>query len=248
MPPNKLCRTSTPFLRSQPKSQVYGHPYFRSLQVNISKTHDHPKSSSPLNPAIPWKIPNLPPLRPGRHPQRSINKKKPNISKHIHRWKSSISTPSRTPSNKKGTLTGKTAVITGGSRGIGLAIAQRFALEGASCILVGRDELTLQKALETLFRPGYFEVEREDGRVLQEHSFISGDISHRDFWVDLVKSAEVRLISSTISLTEFQTRKVNWLLFLLFYLYGSKLYLKHSIEFKRTYQLSLSRVLKIPIQ
>lgn len=42
------------------------------------------------------------------------------------------------------------AVITGGSRGIGLAIAQRFASDGASITLVGRDEARLQTALEAL--------------------------------------------------------------------------------------------------
>ncbi|KAI5864412.1 NAD(P)-binding protein [Durotheca rogersii] len=47
-------------------------------------------------------------------------------------------------------LVGKRCVVTGGSRGIGLAIARTFAAYGASCVLVGRDEFTLQEAVATL--------------------------------------------------------------------------------------------------
>ncbi|KAI1269542.1 NAD(P)-binding protein [Xylariaceae sp. FL1019] len=47
-------------------------------------------------------------------------------------------------------LAGKNCLITGASRGIGLAIAQRFAAEGASCTLVARDRQALEQALETL--------------------------------------------------------------------------------------------------
>ncbi|ETS78671.1 hypothetical protein PFICI_08524 [Pestalotiopsis fici W106-1] len=47
-------------------------------------------------------------------------------------------------------LLNKHAVITGGSRGIGLAIAHRFAAEGASVTLVGRDEGRLRSALDSL--------------------------------------------------------------------------------------------------
>src|SRR3984957_3604895 len=43
-------------------------------------------------------------------------------------------------------LAGKVAVITGGSSGIGLATAQRFADEGASVYIVGRRQSELNKA------------------------------------------------------------------------------------------------------
>ncbi|KAK8086533.1 NAD(P)-binding Rossmann-fold containing protein [Apiospora phragmitis] len=47
-------------------------------------------------------------------------------------------------------LAGARAIVTGGSRGIGLAIAKHFAAEGASITLVGRDEARLQTALQSL--------------------------------------------------------------------------------------------------
>ncbi|WP_380787708.1 SDR family NAD(P)-dependent oxidoreductase [Sphingomonas sp. R86521] len=47
-------------------------------------------------------------------------------------------------------LTGKTAVVTGGGSGIGLASAQRFIDEGAFVYIFGRRQAALDAALETL--------------------------------------------------------------------------------------------------
>lgn len=49
----------------------------------------------------------------------------------------------------------QTAVITGGSSGIGLATAQRLALEGARVILIARNEEKLRAALDTLPGAGH---------------------------------------------------------------------------------------------
>src|SRR5215211_9439649 len=47
-------------------------------------------------------------------------------------------------------LTGKTAIVTGGSRGIGKAIARQLALEGVDVAIVARDQETLEATASEL--------------------------------------------------------------------------------------------------
>ncbi|MCA7013771.1 SDR family oxidoreductase [Dickeya dadantii] len=51
-----------------------------------------------------------------------------------------------------GKLDGKIAVITGGSAGIGLATAKLFAREGATVVITGRDQASLDAAVQGLER------------------------------------------------------------------------------------------------
>ncbi len=55
---------------------------------------------------------------------------------------------------KKGELVGRTAFITGGSKGIGLAIALAMAKEGASIAICGRSKIDLDNALKSLEKTG----------------------------------------------------------------------------------------------
>ena len=49
-----------------------------------------------------------------------------------------------------GTLDGKAALVTGGTSGLGIAIAERFLAEGSSVVVTGRDEALGAQALEQL--------------------------------------------------------------------------------------------------
>ncbi|KAG9206076.1 hypothetical protein G6514_006355 [Epicoccum nigrum] len=61
-------------------------------------------------------------------------------------------------------------LITGGSRGIGLAIAQAFSKQNYRCTLISRSESSLKAALSTL-EPS-----------AAPHHYIAGSISAPDFW------------------------------------------------------------------
>jgi NAD(P)-dependent dehydrogenase (short-subunit alcohol dehydrogenase family) len=75
-------------------------------------------------------------------------------------------------------LKAKKCVITGASRGIGLAIARRLAFEGADTTLIGRDEETLRKAVESV---------KGASRGIGNHVARVGDVAQREFWEKLVR-------------------------------------------------------------
>ena len=56
-------------------------------------------------------------------------------------------------------LKGKVAIITGGTRGIGLAIVKKFADNGAKVILLGSRKETVDNALTNLKQQGYKEID-----------------------------------------------------------------------------------------
>src|SRR5438477_2604413 len=75
-------------------------------------------------------------------------------------------------------LAGKVALITGGSRGLGMAMARGLAEAGADIVISSRHETELRAALE--------EVLRDTGR---RGSYIVADMSHREEASKLAKSA-----------------------------------------------------------
>jgi 3-oxoacyl-[acyl-carrier protein] reductase len=67
-------------------------------------------------------------------------------------------------------LAGRTAVITGASKGIGLAIASRFAASGADVAIVARGREALDTAVKTI-------AARSRGRVVAVQGDVAGDIA-----------------------------------------------------------------------
>ena len=63
-------------------------------------------------------------------------------------------------------LKGRHALVCGASQGMGLAIAQQLATQGANVVLLARNEASLQQALDTLHRDD-----------TQQHQFLVADFS-----------------------------------------------------------------------
>lgn len=79
-------------------------------------------------------------------------------------------------------LHGRTAVISGGSGGIGLAIARRFARYGANVVITGRSADKIQAALKQLRRDQHARP-----RAYQVHKGYSFDAGNSTGWEALVK-------------------------------------------------------------
>jgi NAD(P)-dependent dehydrogenase (short-subunit alcohol dehydrogenase family) len=79
-------------------------------------------------------------------------------------------------------LTGRTALITGGSKGIGYAIATGFARAGADLFLCSRNEETLQAAAERLRAATGVRVEcgHQSSEFSGNHSGRIGVVQHQN--------------------------------------------------------------------
>lgn len=86
-----------------------------------------------------------------------------------------------------GTLAGKTIVMSGGSRGIGLAIALRAARDGANVVLLAKTAVPQEKLAGTVFTAAE-DIERAGGAALA----VVGDVRNDEDVADAVRQAVER--------------------------------------------------------
>ncbi len=101
----------------------------------------------------------------------------------------------------------KLALVTGGSKGIGLAIAQSLSKAGAKAAICGRDQAALDSAKSTL-GPDSLAIRcdvRSDSEVAAMFAKISGDWGGLDF---LVNNAGVGIFAPVFELTPDEWRTV----------------------------------------
>jgi NAD(P)-dependent dehydrogenase (short-subunit alcohol dehydrogenase family) len=89
-------------------------------------------------------------------------------------------------------LTGKTCVVTGGARGIGLAIAEAFQAEGAAVIVTDKDEVA---GAEAAARIGF--------------RFVPMDVSREEDWLSFAQTVPVAdVVVNNAGVTGFEDGRV----------------------------------------
>ena len=109
---------------------------------------------------------------------------------------------------KMQTLNNKVAVITGGSSGIGLAIAKRFIAEGAKVAIIGRKQQALDKAIKELGNSAI--AVQGDVSIIADLIRIYQTVESKLGKADvLIVNAAVYVLGSVETLTEEQFDKVS---------------------------------------
>ena len=109
------------------------------------------------------------------------------------------------------TLSGKVAIVTGGSRGIGLAIASALVAEGVNVAITGRDEGHLSAARRQIEGAGTGSIEtlRTDVRDYADVERMTGAVAGRWGGLDiLVNNAGVGIFANVADMTPAQWSEV----------------------------------------
>lgn len=112
-------------------------------------------------------------------------------------------------------LVGKRAIVTGGSRGIGLAVAKALSAEGAHVALVARDAAKLEEARKAVLEAGGLTA----GQVItvscdtgDDHAVrhMAADVAAAFGGVDILVNAAARVNSgATVGIAEFDEDEFN---------------------------------------
>jgi len=78
---------------------------------------------------------------------------------------------------------GRNVLITGGSRGIGLAIAEAFVKQGDKVCIIGRNRNSLQSVIDKWNEDT---ASYQDWQANPRHMFFVGDVGRRDTWGEIV--------------------------------------------------------------
>lgn len=99
-------------------------------------------------------------------------------------------------------LEGKVALVTGGSKGIGYAIAETLLANGAKVFICGRDKRDLGKAVEWLSSKGHVESEVCDVRSEDQVRMLISECERRLGGLDiLVNNAGMGVFGNTVEQT-----------------------------------------------
>jgi NAD(P)-dependent dehydrogenase (short-subunit alcohol dehydrogenase family) len=107
-----------------------------------------------------------------------------------------------------GKLSGKMAVVTGGSSGIGLAIAKRFVQEGARVAIAGRNRAAIEKAMKEI-GPNGLGIQGDVsnlGDLTRIYKTVADSFGKIDI---LIVNAGVYVLGPIASFTEEQFDKVS---------------------------------------
>lgn len=131
-----------------------------------------------------------------------------------------------------GVLNGKTAVVTGSSRGLGLAIAQAMAAEGANVVLAARTKETLDQAVNRLQNQGYQAVgfvcdtsNQAEVEALAEKAIQT--FGNLDIWVNNAGVSSPYGPTMSVSVDRFE-KVVNTNIFGVYY--GTHAAMKHFLQ------------------
>src|SRR5438309_11228648 len=93
----------------------------------------------------------------------------------------------------------KVAIVTGGSKGIGFAIAEALARQGSTVFICARDKVELRRAVEDLSRRGRVEGELCDVRSEGQVKDLVAECERRFGGIDiLVNNAGMGIFGKTV--------------------------------------------------